>query len=139
MQKEFCKLCLQDKPALYDYCRAGGLNPIRVAHGVVMPTSRQTQDYLLCGDCEDVLNKGGESWSNRELASMERKFPFYDLLTKCPPEWEEDGMALYLVAHNSEIEVHKLAHFALGIFWKASVHSWNKNRVSAKIELGPVF
>jgi len=27
-----------------------------------------------------------------------------------------------------EIDVEKLTHFALGIFWKAGVHSWKKNK-----------
>lgn len=143
---ELCKLCLRPKPlvlshlvpaALYDYCRIGGLNPIRIANGIAMPTSRQTQDYLLCKECEDILNKGGETWLNRKLATMERSFPLYDLLTRSSPEWEEDGTTLYLAANNSDIAVPKLVHFALGVFWKASVHSWTQREVSPRIRLGP--
>jgi len=29
-----------------------------VGGGIVLPTDRQTQDYLLCEECEDVLNRG---------------------------------------------------------------------------------
>src|ERR1700730_19425780 len=64
-----CRMCLQERvlvkshlmpAALYDYCRKGEHRPIKVGGGFVIPTDRQTQDYLLCEDCEDVLNTGGE-------------------------------------------------------------------------------
>jgi len=35
-----------------------------------------------------------------------------------------------------EIDVEKLTHFALGIFWKAGVHSWKKNKDEPMINLG---
>ena len=84
--------------ALYDYCRKGEHGPIKVGGGFVIPTDRQTQDYLLCQNCEDVLNKGGEQWIANKLATWERTFPLYDLLTKVPPEFDEDGMVVYLAA-----------------------------------------
>jgi len=141
-----CKMCLQGKTlvsshlmpaAMYDYCRKGEHRPIRVGGGVVIPTDRQTQDYLLCTDCEDVLNRGGEGWILDKLATWERAFPLYDLLTKVPPLFDEDGMVVYLAAQNPEIRVEKLTHFALGLFWKASVHSWLGVTTDPRIELGP--
>jgi hypothetical protein len=123
--------------ALYDYCRKGEHRPIRVGDGVVLPTDRQTQDYLLCTPCEDVLNKGGEKWVADKLATWEKKFPLYDILTEVPPLFDEDGMVVYLAANNPRVEVIKLLHFALGIFWKASVHSWRGDTADPRIELGP--
>lgn len=146
MPKGICKLCQQDKPlvlshfmprALYGYCRSGDSSPIKVGHGVVIPTDRQTQDYLLCEVCEDVLNKGGETWLTPKLATMDRHFPFYDLLTRLPPDSVEDGAQVYFAAKNSEIEVDKIAHFAMGLFWKASVHSWTGDGQEPRIQLGP--
>ncbi len=113
---------------VYDYCRKEEHRPIKVGDGVLIPTDRQTQDYLLCKDCEDVLNDGGEAWIGDKLARWERTFPFYDLLTRVPPLLDEDGSTVYLAAQNPEIEVKKLIHFALGIFWKASVHPWKATR-----------
>src|SRR5579864_7154127 len=139
-------MCLQERvivsshlmpAALYDYCRKGEHHPIKVGGGIVIPTDRQTQDYLLCEDCEDVLNTGGETWILDKLATWERSFPLYDLLTKAPPLFDEDGMVVYLAAQNAEIDVEKLTHFALGLFWKASVHSWLGNRKDSRINLGP--
>jgi hypothetical protein len=141
-----CKMCLLQKmlvsshlmpAALYDYCRKGEHSPIKVGGGFVTPTDRQTQDYLLCEDCEDILNRGGERWIADKLATWERTFPLYDLLTKVPPEFDEEGMVLYLGAKNPELKVDKLTHFALGLFWKASVHSWKGDTTDPRIELGP--
>jgi hypothetical protein len=50
----------------------GDQSPVRVGGGIVIPTDRQTQDYLLCKECEDTLNKGGESWIADKLATWER-------------------------------------------------------------------
>jgi hypothetical protein len=123
--------------ALYDYCRAGDYSPVKVGGGIVLPTDRQTQDYLLCELCEDVLNKGGETWLTPKLATIDRNFPFYDLLTKHVPDISEQGMAVYCAAKNPDIHVDKLTHFAMGIFWKASVHSWKGIGREPRIELGP--
>jgi hypothetical protein len=140
-----CRMCLIPKdlvrshlmPAfLYDYCRQGEHKPIKVGGGVLIPTDRQTQAYLLCEECEDILNKGGEMWIAGKLATWERSFPLYDLLMKGPPEFDEKDMAVYFAAKNSEIDVEKLTHFALGMFWKASVHSWSGSKTAASIELG---
>jgi len=141
-----CRMCLQERilvkshlmpAALYDYCRKGEHSPIKVGGGFVIPTDRQTQDHLLCEDCEDVLNNGGERWILSKLATWERTFPLYDILTKIPPLFDEDGMVVYLAAQNPEIDVKKLTHFALGLFWKASVHPWKKDTTDPRIDLGP--
>jgi hypothetical protein len=83
------------------------------------------------------LNQGGESWIAEKLATWERTFPLHDLLTKQLPDFDEEGMAVYFATKNPEIKVDKLTHLALGIFWKASVHSWSGTRKDPRIELGP--
>jgi hypothetical protein len=96
-----------------------------------------TQDYLLCTACENLLNRGGEAWLNPKFATIERKFPFYDLLVQVSPEEEEDRFRVYFAQKIPAIKIEKLAHFALGIFWKASVHSWSGRSIEPRIELGP--
>jgi len=139
-------MCLQERPLqdshfiparVYRYCREGNFSPLRVGLGHIFPTDRQTTDYLLCKSCEDVLNKGGESWILDKLATWERTFPLYDLLTQAPPILNEAGSAVYLTAQNKSIAVEKVTHFALGIFWKASVHPWRGDIQEPRIELGP--
>ncbi len=141
-----CPMCLEVKPvvkshlmpaALYNYCRSETGSPTLVIDGVAMVTDRHLQAYLLCNDCEDVLNKGGESWALDKFARIERTFPFYELLKKGPAAFEDDRGALFYTSLNPHIPVGKLTHFAMGIFWKAAVHSWSGSTKEPMIALGP--
>ena len=141
-----CKLCLEDKElckshfmpqALFDLCRAPGLEPVVLTQKVIMQTSRQTTDYLLCQSCEDILNEGGESWVLPKLAKFEGEFPLYEIVQKMPPNINEADVLGYAASHNSEIDTDSIIHFAAGIFWKASVHPWKRDEPEPRIELGP--
>jgi hypothetical protein len=142
-----CPMCLLDKPvvrshliprAIYDYCRPPEGNPIFISREVVMESSRQLQDYLLCNDCEDILNKGGESYMVGLLATIENKFPLYDIVMSVPPDVTLDGFAAHAAARNPRIETGKIVHFAMGIFWKAAVHSWSGQQVEPWIDIRPI-
>ena len=140
-----CPLCLETKPLvsshlipkrIYDYCRPPGGNPISFTSELVIETSRQLQDDLLCLNCEDILNKGGETWLAPLLAQYQGPFPFYEILAKYPPETNVNDVAVYAAARNPEIHVDKLIHFAMGVFWKAGAHSWSGSRSEPLIDLG---
>jgi hypothetical protein len=141
-----CPLCLETKnvvsshlmPArMYEYCHPPGGHPISISSDLVIETDRQLQDYLLCLDCEDDLNKGGEMWLLPLLSQYKGPFPFYDLLTKFPPDVVDGDAAGFASAKNREIHSDKLIHFAMGVFWKAAIHSWSGVRTEPKIDLGP--
>lgn len=128
-----CPLCLQTKDivsshliprAIYDYLRSEGSEPVRITSTNAVQTSRQIQYPLLCLDCEGLLNREGENWLLPLLAGMDGTFPLYDMLSSSPPNVELGEARLYAAAQNPAIEAEKLAHFAIGVFWKASVHSW---------------
>jgi len=123
---------------LYDLCRSADSEPVKVASTIVMPTSRQTKDYQFCVECEDVLNKGGESWVLPRLATNDKNFPLYETLLRATPVFDEGDLQAYYAAAIPEIAVDKIMHFALGMFWKASVHSWRGGETKSRIELGPV-
>ena len=146
VQRGICKLCILEKklvqshllPAsLYKYCKVGHHSPILLGGGVLRPTDKQTKDHLLCQGCEDILSGRGETWIGPRLATWQRKFPFYDLLTKLLPDRAGDGINVYFANRNPEIKTEQLAHFAMGIFWKAASHSWDRRSREPKIELGP--
>jgi hypothetical protein len=122
--------------ALFAYCDTPEMGPVRVGGGVVFTTDRQIHDYLLCKVCEDVLNRGGEAWMNPKFCTMQRVFPFYELLVSGPVAENEPDGGLYFAASNPLLDTEKVAHFAMGIFWKASVHSWKGGEVDPMIELG---
>lgn len=146
MPQGTCKMCNCPKtlvsshlmPAsLYDYCRVGEHRPLRITDGFVLPTDKQTQTVLLCNECEGILNRDGESWITTKLATSEKTFPLYDILTTQSPIINDADTSLYFASKNPDIKVDKLKHFALGMFWKASVHSWTATNSDPKIELGP--
>ncbi len=140
-----CPLCLLEKKlirshlapaALYSLCRAPQSQPVIVTPHVVLQSSRQWQDYVLCGECDNSFNDKGENWALPLLAKPDGSFPFYATLVKGAPDAVEGNSALYAAAKNPDIDVAKLTHFAMGIFWKASVHSWSGERDASAIDLG---
>lgn len=146
MKLGICKLCLKSKDlvqshlmprALYDLCRTKESEPVRATSEVIMQTSRQTKDYLLCEQCEEILNKEGENWVLPKLARFKGDFPLHSILEKVPPDVSEGTASCYAASRNPEIDIDSIVHFAAGIFWKASVHSWTGSDQEPLIELGP--
>lgn len=147
MPEGTCKLCLQHKElhrshfmpkGLYQYLKAPGYEPVQLTSRVVRPTSLQTTAHLLCHDCEQLLNRQGERWVVSRLAKYKGAFPLFDLLTKVPPTSDDGHLAIYASAGNSEVDREGLIHFAIGLFWKASVHSWGSGQSGPRIDLGDV-
>lgn len=142
-----CKLCGIERllcdshllpSALYLLLRSpAGKNPVVVTSKVVMHSSRQTTAYLLCEECEDRLNQGGETWLIPLLARIGDTFPLYEIIVKVPPHVDEPDLKVYAISRNAEIPFEKVVHFAAGIFWKASVHAWEKGKAEPLIDLGP--
>lgn len=142
-----CKLCLLDKPlceshlipeSLYAHIRAGEESRMRVGDGVVMTTDRHITTYLLCCKCEDILSKRGETWLAPKLGWVDGRFPLFDLLQAAGGfSVAEKGEGLFYAGDNPEIDIEKIAHFALGMFWKASAHSWKGGKSEPMITLGP--
>jgi hypothetical protein len=139
-----CKLCLETKMLedshfmpqfIYKYCRTEGVEPIRVIADIALSTSRQIHDHLLCKECEDILNKGGESWMAEKLATLDGKFPLHDLVASGPVIFAEEEYRIYYGIENLEVKYDMIMHFAMGIFWKASVHSWIAGRTEPWIDL----
>ena len=139
-----CPMCMLAKEvvsshlmpaALYDYVRLPGGNPVTFNTQLVIESSRHMQHPLLCRACEDILNKGGEAWSLPLFARVDGSFPFHDLLTQIPPDVVDGDAKLYAAVRNPEIDTAKLTHFAMGIFWKAAVHSWLGGETDPLIDL----
>jgi hypothetical protein len=145
MQAGLCKLCLKEKPlvnshlmarALYDLCRAPNGSSIFLSNKVIMQSDRQLQHPLLCKDCDGSLSRNGEGWLLPLLASIEGTFPFFDILQKVPPDAVDVDSKLYAASRNPGIDTSKVTHFAMGVFWKAAVHSWSGSETAPLIDLG---
>lgn len=140
-----CKMCRLNKELArshlvprkaHEYCNREGHNPIVLAGGVLMASDRQMQYPLLCFECEQVLNAGGEDWCVDKLATFEKTFPLYSLVAKGRPV-SADATTIYFVSDVPEVETQKIIHFGLGMFWKAAVHSWQAGTIEPRIDLGP--
>ena len=83
-----------------------------------------------------MLSKNGENWLLPRLARYKGNFRVYEILQKVPPDVDEEDIIAYSASRNPEIDVNSITHFAAGIFWKASVHSWRKGISKPKIDLG---
>ena len=145
METGTCKYCLEQKPlveshlvprAVYDLCGVKGEFVMLTAR-VVSYTARQRKHSLLCRDCDAAMSVDGEDWTIPLLARMDGTFPLYDLLQKIPPDYADAQVAGYSVSRNPEIDVFKLTHFGVGVFWRASVHSWRGKESGNLIEIGP--
>ncbi|MDE3135821.1 MAG: hypothetical protein KGL59_04570 [Acidobacteriota bacterium] len=141
-----CSLCLQTKEivsshlipaAAYKHLRSENSEPLLISSTKAVQTSRQIQYPLLCLECEGLLNREGENWLLPLLATVKGTFPLHEILANGEPGIEIGKAKLYAAARNPAIDVEKLAHFATGVFWKASVHSWGiANRRESLINLG---
>jgi hypothetical protein len=120
--------------SFYALVRTPEYEPVRFSKEAMYPTSKQTKDYVFCGDCEQLLNHDGENCVRPLLPMLGGPFPLRDLLMKQAPIYQDADKALYATATNPEIDAPKLMHFAVGIFYKAAVHSWRGEPV---MELAP--
>jgi len=124
-----CKLCLKRKPlvrshlnipsGIYSLCSDSTQTHIFISSKIVMHSSREPQDCI------------------PKLARQDGSFPFFDMLEKVSPLVNDKGRVAFGASNNPEINIEKLTHFALGVFWKASVHSWSGTEREPLIDLGP--
>jgi len=72
------------------------------------------------------------------LQESTRPFRCWALLRSFPQtKWMANGRG-YAAFRNPEIEVDKLIHFAMGVYWKASVHSWTGSSRNRASNSGPI-
>src|SRR5438552_6013050 len=89
-----CKLCSQNKPLIRSHLIAKRIYslvgteqeaPIIINSRVIMHSSRQTKDFLLCRECDNLLSKNGENWIIPKLARQNGQFLLADHLQNFPP------------------------------------------------------
>lgn len=147
-----CPLCLSDNgvlqeshltsAAIYrllDSPDASNSNPWLITPRVAVQISREIKGHVLCRSCEQDLSRDGENWVIPRLATREGKFPLLEMLTPLAPDLEGDGIKVYAATRDPHILVNDLTRFGLGVFWKASVHSWRTGKDPSsvlRIDLG---
>jgi hypothetical protein len=93
----------------------------------------RAKNFLLCRECDNSLNKNGENWIIPRLARQDGDFPLVDLLERLPADVDQEQFKVYGVAKNPCIDVRKLSHFAMGVFWKASRNTFVCNMRNTRL------
>lgn len=115
--------------------KAPNPNPLIITTDWIGQSSEQATEYAFCRKCEDIFNDGGERWLIPRLANLEG-FPLYDMLTKAQPFFRQDDLSAYHASSIPDFERGKVIHFAMGIFWKASIRDWARKGPAIEIDLG---
>jgi len=111
--------------ALYLKTREHGVKKSRlilITRKTTTPIDKQVEENLLCLACEDRLNKRGEAYALSQVHDG-KDFPLLDRLKVAMPLRSGAGVRIFS-GEAVGVDTDKLAHFALGVFWKASVHVW---------------
>jgi hypothetical protein len=102
----------------------GGANPVLVTQTITLQSSKQVWSHLLCAECEDRLNKGGEQYALSQVHNG-TDFPLLDRLNVAMPVQTVPSLGVSLYSGTAMgIQADKLTYFALSIFWRGSVHRW---------------
>ena len=139
-----CRLCLKAgvelershllSAAVYRILRDDGkvpnANPFLITPEGSVQSSKQQWAFLLCEPCEAILSREAEDWIFRHGMKADGNFPLADVLRKVRPSVGTlaDHTRLYEGILIPEINSHAITHFAIGIFWKASVYEWNTDK-----------
>jgi hypothetical protein len=103
-------------------CKEAGSDPIVMTPKIILPSSRQVSDYVLCETCEQLFNSNGENYVSK-LVYDGADFPLLDKMNVALTVKEETNLLVYS-ASAMGLDVDKIAYFAFSLFWRASVHSW---------------
>jgi hypothetical protein len=101
-------------------------DPILVTASITVQTSAQVHDYLLCKDCELRFERNGEDWVMKNWERPNGRFPLRDALLRSPIKSTIPTGDLYKAPFDSSFKLEKLIYFAASIFWRASVHNWDR-------------
>ncbi len=124
-----CSLCLQQSELEKSHYLGRGLHLLSQEDGEavmmtperVQLTAKQLWAHLLCSACEDILG-ANESYAHEWINRKDR----FRLLERM-----NLAMSVGRTLHGLEfsgadigVSTERLAHFALGIFWRASARNW---------------
>jgi hypothetical protein len=150
MVRGICKLCLQERDlqeshlmprSLYRMARGDGTkgnqDPYAVTRNGGKQTSHQTKDYLLCRECEQRFSEKGEHYVMRLVTKRNGDFPLLEMLNAVHPTMNGPVWNAYSFADTPTIDRAMIAYFAISVFWRASVHTWEQdNGEKMRIDLG---
>ena len=136
MQSGKCALCQRKRAlvdshllprALYKSLRnidPDDRNPLLLNAKLLMRTSKQVSDYLLCTDCEKRIEQGGERWLLANRFHWPNSFPLQDELKSAQRVQRLGSGVIVRTGELSGIKTKQIVYFAASVFWRAAVHTW---------------
>ena len=125
----------------YRILRAGetpGQDPVLVHKTTAFVSSDQARAHLLCSDCEDRFNRGGENWVLKNCWRSPATFPLHAALTTAKVLFDDGDICAYAGKTVPGVDVDKLIYFGASVFWRASVCTSRLGRVKEeRLRLGP--
>ena len=83
------------------------------------------------------MNDNGERYTMRQVAKPYGTFPLLKTLLKATPVPMGPDAIAFDQKSTPDIDRDALAYFALSIFWRASIHVWDRKKKDPIIDLGP--
>jgi hypothetical protein len=135
-----CRLCLHPAElreshympaASYGLLRSddGKNDPIlvNVTKQKAIQVSAQVKGYMLCGDCEDRFNDGGEAWVLGHCWRSESEFPLREALWAAYDPANDDGETMVFEGRTTPgVDADRVAYFGCSMFWRATLTGWRE-------------
>lgn len=124
-----CPLCGLEKTIHESHFIPNALYPDAIELEYATPASSgtggpQAKKHLLCGDCEHLFNRNGESEVLWHIApKTQKKFPLHDLLKQSSPR-EITPAYLRFSGKDIGVKMDHFAYFALSLVWRGAITSW---------------
>jgi hypothetical protein len=112
-------------------------NPVYVTLNVAKAVNFRVAEYLLCPECEDRLNKGGEMWTLANAYRGKGKFPLREFVSQGSTRISLQNADLIDAKDLPNIKLEKLIYFSISIFWKACSRRWQLLDRKVQLEFGP--
>ena len=124
-----CPLCLQQSELKKSHYLGRALHLLSQENGEavlmtperVQLTTKQLWAHLLCATCEDILG-ANESYAHQWINRKDH-FPLLERMNLAVPE-KQTLHGLEFSGTDMRVSTERLAHFGLGIFWRASARHW---------------
>jgi hypothetical protein len=112
-------------------------NPYFITPDGSRQVNYRVAEHFLCPDCEDRLNKGGETWTLKHSYRGGSAFPLRDALLSAPSVFTLRQIRIIETKALAPVQIDKLIYFAVSVFWKASARQWWGVDHPVRLSLGP--
>jgi hypothetical protein len=120
--------------------KVGNQDPHVLTAKARKPSSHQVKDYVLCRECEQRFSKHGEDYVMRLVTKRTGEFPLLKMLEAISTSMKTAKWAAYSAADTPAIGRAQIAYFALSVFWRGSVHTWEQESgEKVHIDLGKKY